>query len=119
MTVHYVVRHGKRIAVETIDTGINPKSRVAGSWQFVKVPLAWVNRLAEIHASGSVYRVAMYLLYQAWRTRRTAVKLTNAGLTSVSRPAKRAALCRLEAAGLIVVERRPDKSPIVTVLQAD
>ncbi len=99
MTVYYVIRHGRRIAVETIDTGITRKSRAARSkGRFVMLPMAWVSKLAEINASGTTYRVAIHLLLQTWQRKAPTIK---------------------HRAGLISVERRPAKSPMITVLMAD
>jgi hypothetical protein len=115
MTVSYVFRHGKRIAIETLDVGINPKPKPGG--RFVKLPLRWLDRLDEINASGSTYRMATHILRRAWQRRSMTVKLPQVG--RVSRNGRRAALRKLELAGLITVDRQPKKSPVVTVLLAD
>ena len=82
--------------------------------QFVKVPLDWVDRL-EAAKRISTYRVALYLLRQHFRTAGRPITLSNVAMrgTGVSAWEKWRALAELEDAGLIGVERRPKKSPIV------
>jgi hypothetical protein len=79
--------------------------------QFVMVPLAWLDRLEG--ATGQTYRLALLLLRAAWKTRSSTVKLGN-GL--LSRQSKWRGLADLERRGLIRVERRPKKSPLVRLL---
>jgi hypothetical protein len=89
--------------------------------RFTKFPGIWEEALAKVHASGSAYAVAIVLLYEAWKQvsqgRASTVKLTNVMLarSGVGRKGKAIALRTLRAAGLVTVEERPRKSPIVTV----
>jgi hypothetical protein len=83
--------------------------------KFVKVPLLWATELARIGASGSTYAVALELLYEArWGKY---VKLTTARMEKrgVSRHSKWRALNALSRTGLVHVEERKNKNPIVTV----
>ena len=88
-------------------------------WQrkFVRVPWAWVNRL-KVSNRGVTYRLALLLLYEYWRTGGRPIQLSNAMLTGdgVTRRSKWRALLELEQFGLLKVERRPRKSPVVTLL---
>ena len=87
--------------------------------KFTKFPQIWEEELQKIRANGCAYRVALYLLDQADFTNRIPpqVKLSTAAMRkrSVSRNGKRGALEQLRRAGLIAVEERQHKSPIVTV----
>jgi hypothetical protein len=85
--------------------------------QFVQVPWAWIERLAQSQ-SANTYRVAVTLLYLHWKTNGDAIKLANGMLAidGVSRYAKYRALAELERFGLITVNRRRKKSPIVTLI---
>jgi hypothetical protein len=80
---------------------------------FVQMPMWWVERRRG--ASGQTHQVALHLLYLHWRNKGP-VKLPNGRLEidGISRYAKWRALADLEKKrGLITVERRSRKSPIV------
>jgi hypothetical protein len=80
--------------------------------QFVMVPLAWAERLAG--AQGTTYTVALHVLHWDWKHRGEPFKLGNGWFRiGTSRYSKWRALTDLERRGLIAVERRPRKSPIV------
>ena len=87
--------------------------------RFTKVPDMWFVRLAEIRAQGCTYRVALYLLREArWSP---FVTLSSAALRKlgVGRDGKRNALRELLDAGLIGLEERPNKNPVVKVKWLD
>jgi hypothetical protein len=88
--------------------------RLAG---FVMVPWAWANALAASDASGKVWTVACHILYETWRAKGQPIKVPNGMLArcGVSRQAKYRALQKLEQLGLVSVEWRDSKSPIVTI----
>jgi DNA-binding PadR family transcriptional regulator len=81
----------------------------------------WQNQLVRVDADVCAYRVALYLLWEVWRSRVNQVKLANVGLKElgVGRQGKYNALHQLEEAGLISVKREPRKSPVVTVKYTD
>src|SRR5262245_6877146 len=83
--------------------------------KFVMLPWSWVEQLQG--ASGGTYAVAITLLWLHWRQKGGPVKLTNKapGLAGTTRFAKKRALANLEQLGLISVERRPRKSPLIRV----
>ena len=85
--------------------------------KFVQFPELWRQQLCRIRAHGSTYRVAMHLLHEAWWTGNRVVKLTNVSLAEVGvgREGKAIALRELRETGLISVEQRPRRNPIVTV----
>jgi hypothetical protein len=92
--------------------------RVRNSARFTKVPYSWERALASARAGVCVYRVALHLLYHAeWKADRT-VKLTNVAMKAagVSRKGKDAALRLLVRLGLVTVQGRHKKSPLVTVI---
>ena len=84
---------------------------------FVRVPWTWVEPLADAHHIAT-YRVALHLLYQHWKTGGQTIALANGSLAmeGVTRRRKWEALGELERLGLITVDRRPRRSPLVTVL---
>jgi hypothetical protein len=97
------------------------KSRARAKSKFTMFPDEWDYQLARVKADGCTYRVAISLLREKWRADDNRVKLANVALKArnVSRLSKQHALDQLVEAGLISIERRPRKSPIVMVKFAD
>jgi hypothetical protein len=84
--------------------------------QFVKFPWSWADRLRTNR--GTTYRVAIHLLYEHWRASARPIQLSNVALRSqgLSSKSKWRALRELESAGLIRIEPRARKSPVIHVL---
>jgi hypothetical protein len=88
---------------------------VKGGRRYIKVPVMWQEVLAGIRADGTTYRVALYLLGKAaWSEN---IPLGNRVLEKlgVSRRGKWRALERLRQVGLVAVERRRGRPPMVRV----
>jgi hypothetical protein len=85
--------------------------------QFVKFPRAWVDRLQRASYT-STYRVALHLLFHHWKSDGCPIRLSNVALAEagVSRDQKWRALRELECLGLIRIERRRRRSPMITLL---
>ena len=83
--------------------------------QFVMVPCTWVERLAD--APGQTWHLATLLLYTHWKGKGEPIKLANGMLKidGVPRRSKWRALRDLERLGLITLECRPRRSPIIHV----
>lgn len=80
--------------------------------KFVQIPGEWVERLKG--ASGSTYELAIHLLYQDWRHNRGEIQLSNKFI-KLDRHTKYRALTDLERRGLISIQRRPRRSPLIRV----
>jgi hypothetical protein len=83
----------------------------------VMLSLSWAAKAA-IATNCPKAMVWVWLVYRAWQTKNLTVAVPNGALTKygISRKVKSSALRQLEAAGLIFhVERRPRKSPTVTL----
>jgi hypothetical protein len=93
------------------------KSAARSTIKFIMFPVEWQLQLARVDADKCTYRVALYLLQESWRSQNKFVKLANVGLKGwgVGREGKRHALEQLEEAGLVLVERKDRKSPVVKV----
>ncbi len=85
--------------------------------QFIMVPWAWMERL--VGASGQTYRVALWLVYQHWKSGGGEIKVANGMLEidGISRQSKWRSLTDLERRGLIAVKRRRGKSPLIELFQ--
>jgi hypothetical protein len=99
----------------------DPRFRNVGKrkkWRrhFMQFPEAWFDRMGPVR-SGSTYRLALLLVYEHWRTGGRPIELSNIASKGegLSRWSKWRALAELEALGLVRVDRRPNKSPRVTV----
>jgi hypothetical protein len=109
-------------AIKAARGGSTPrKLRTRSKSKFIIFPVEWQFQLARVKADGCTYRVALYLLWEAWRSQSNRVKLANVGMEEhgVSRWNKHRALKQLVEAGLISIEQQPRKSPIVTVKFTD
>jgi hypothetical protein len=86
---------------------------------FVGVPLRLAAAAAHAIHSPQAF-VYTWLLYLAWKARSPTFPLPNDSLAAygVDRHAKKRALASLEKAGLVTVNRRARKSPVVTLTEA-
>jgi hypothetical protein len=84
--------------------------------EFVRVPWEWAEHMRDVR-SGSVYRLALLLLYESWRLGGRPVTLSNvSALTEgLSRRSKWRAMSELERLGLIRIERRRRHAPRVVL----
>ena len=95
---------------------VEPRKLEKRREHFVKVPFTWLEAL--VGASGNTCRLALHLLYLHWKDNGAPIKLANGMLEmdGINRKAKSRGLSELECRGLITVERRPKKSPIVKLI---
>jgi hypothetical protein len=100
-------------------TVIRPRRK---TWHrgYVQFPWSWIDRLQSAQRV-STYRLALLLVYESWRTGRSAVVLSNvfAEAEGLSRRSKWNALAELESLGLVQVERHRRRSPRLTLLHLD
>jgi hypothetical protein len=120
---NYVIDpRGKRIEVETAydpaDHHRNGRSRARKEGSFVTIPLAWKDRLFESHRLFTIM-VGIELRFLFFKAFHKPFPLTNTAMEKigVERHAKYRALAELEDLGLIKVEKRLKKSPLITVLE--
>jgi hypothetical protein len=83
---------------------------------YVRIPLELAGQAAAA-TGGKRMLVWMLILYRSWQRQNPTVVLPNTMLRKygISREVKRRALKQLEAAGLIKVQWRSAKNPIVTL----
>jgi hypothetical protein len=104
------------LSPEIVEKRLESRKALTRRQQFIKVPGWWAKKLMK--ASGPAWAIAVSLLRLCWERRERTIKLANGWLKEdgINRYAKYRALTYLESAGLIAVERRPRKPPVVTVL---
>jgi hypothetical protein len=102
-----------RLPPETPVIAVVPRKIKKRRQHYVQVPWSWMERLTG--ATGQTWHLALQLLYLHWKGNGEPVKLSNGMLRfdGISRQSKWRALAFLEGRGLIAVERRPHKSPII------
>jgi hypothetical protein len=86
--------------------------------QFVMLPMWWYDKLANpVPVCRTTCLIAWHLLYLDWKNRGKPFKLPNGTLRfdGISRFAKWRALTDLERRGLITIERRSRRSPVIHV----
>jgi hypothetical protein len=94
----------------------SPKRVKKRSPHFVMVPRSWVDAITPA-SRDKTFAVVTHLLYENWRQGGGPITVPNGILArdGVSRSAKWRILNKLERLGLISVERRDRKSPVVKV----
>lgn len=100
-------------AARKIESGVAKKRRT----RFVIFPQLWIERLSGARHIAT-YRVALRVLQKHGQARGQPFPLPN-NIEGVGRWAKSTALSELEQLGLIHVERRDRKSPLVAVVTPD
>ena len=97
-----------------------PSARRPSVRQFTMVPRAWSDRLTAARRV-STFKVALHLLCQHWKNGGRPVLLANVALANagVTRREKWHALHELERLKLVEIERRPRKSPRITLLKTN
>lgn len=85
--------------------------------QFLVIPDDWLDVIDAVPGRHA-YRLMLRLMRISWRLKSATVKVTNKIFLDcrMDRHTKLETLRRLEQAGLISVDRRPRKSPLVTIL---
>jgi hypothetical protein len=94
---------------------VEPRKLAKRRTHFVRLPWMWVEALSG--ASGKTWEVAIHLAYLNWKEKGGPIKLANGMLEmdGINRQAKWRALTELEHRGLVTVERRRGRSPLVTL----
>ena len=84
---------------------------------FAMVPLWWIEQAARAAETPRAF-VLVWLLHLAWRARSMTFPIPNGALAKrgVSRWVKYEVIDALEEAGLVTVDRRHGKTPIVTLV---
>jgi hypothetical protein len=86
--------------------------------QFIMLPMSWYEKLGKApRVTGTTCLVALHLHHLHWKNRGKPFKLPNGTLRydGVGRNAKWRALRELESRGLITIESRQRKSPIIRI----
>ena len=116
----YVMRAGRRIEVETINTGASsPWKRTPFKAQFVMVPLRWVETLQR-SKSASAYQLALAILSEAFKLKafkRKGSEITlSSTVTKMPRNTKVRAARELADLGLIEIKQIGNQAIRVSII---
>jgi hypothetical protein len=106
--VSYVMRHGRRIEIETVDAGLVPKRRKGFAMRWVKLPRNWITSL-ERSESVNTHRLANRILWAAYEDKRGdgIVTLSKAVAPGMPPTSRKHATQELIELGLIVLIEKP------------
>ena len=112
-------RTGRKVSDPDPD-GLPKTMRFKRETQFAPVPLEWAAKVAK-RTRSPAFAVKIALTYMAWKAGGPTFPLTNTLLDrlGVNRENKRRALANLEKNGIIQLERRGRRAPIVTMLKLE
>jgi hypothetical protein len=118
--MNYVMRHGKRIEVETLNTGTSsPRKHKPFKAQFVMVPLRWVETLQR-SKSASAYQLALAILLEAFKLKafkRKGSEITlSSTVTKMPRNTKTRAAKELAELGLIEIKQIGNQAIKVSII---
>jgi hypothetical protein len=113
----YVIRHGKRIEVKILNSGIIlTKRRKPFKAQWVKLPRQWAEALRRSKSAGT-YQLAIAILFEAFKRKRYGGEIVlSSTVTGMTRPAKVRAVKELVELGLIKAEQKGNKSIRVSTI---
>ncbi len=99
--------------------GARKARKVRGEYLRGPIPLSWLTRACVLGESS--VKVALAVWFAKGVQRADVVTLTTSLMARFggTRKAKRSGLKALEDAGLIAVERRPKRNPLVTILEVE
>jgi hypothetical protein len=115
--MRYVMRHGRRIAVETLDTGIVPKKRRKPfKVEWVKLPLRWVETLRR-SKSASTKQLALEILFAAFKREQCGGEIVlSLAMTRIPRNTRVRAARELAKLGLIKIEQKGNEAMRVSYI---
>jgi hypothetical protein len=104
----YVMRHGRRIEVETVDTGIVPKQHKGFAMRWIKLPRNWITSL-ERSESVNTHKLAHRILWAAYEDKRGkgVVTLSRAVAPGMPSTTRKRATQELIELGLIILIEKP------------
>jgi hypothetical protein len=114
LAVKYVHRHGKRIAVETINAGAPSNKRKPFSVQFVKLPTYWIEQLEQSDSPGT-FKLAHRILKEKFKRDYMGGEIVlSSEATGLSRKIRSKAVKELVRLGLIEIEQNGNQAVRVT-----
>jgi hypothetical protein len=112
--VRCIVRNGRRIAIDTINTAAPVKYRKPFKVQFVKLPDYWIERLERSKSPGT-FKLAHRILKEAFKRDQVGGEIVlSTQVTGLSRNVRCKAIKELIKLGLIEIEQNGNQAVRVT-----
>jgi hypothetical protein len=116
--MNYVYRHGKRIAVDTLNPGAPTRKRKPFAVRFVKLPDYWIEQLQKSNNPGS-FKLAHRILKEAFKRQYMGAEIIlSTEVTRLSRKVRCRAVKELVKLGLIEIEQNDNQAVrVVSILK--
>jgi hypothetical protein len=116
--MNYVYRHGKRIAVDTLNTGTPTRTRKPFVVRFVKLPDYWIQQLQKSNSPGT-FKLAHSILKEVFRRQYVDGEiLLSTEVTKLSRKVRWRAVKELVKLGLIEIEQNGNRATrIISIIK--
>jgi hypothetical protein len=116
--MNYVYRHGKRIAVDTLNTGTPIKKGKAFVGRFVKLPDYWIEQLQKSNSPGT-FKLALRILKEAFKCSYVGGEIVlSTEATGLSRKVRCRAVRELVKLGLIKIEQNGNQAVrVISILE--
>jgi hypothetical protein len=110
----YVYRHGKRVAVDIINTATPTQMRKPLGMNFVQLPYFWIDRLMRSNNPGT-FKLAFQILKEGFKRQLVGGEIVlSTEVTELPREVRRRAVRELVKLGLIKIELNGNRAIRVT-----
>jgi hypothetical protein len=118
--MNYVYRHGKKIAVETLNTGTPIRKRKPFAVRFVKLPDYWIEQLQQSNNPGTL-KLALRILKEAFKRQYLGEEIVlSTEITRLSRKVRCRAVKELIQLGLIEIEQRGNRATrVISIIKRE
>jgi hypothetical protein len=116
----YVFRHGKRIAVDTINAPAPIKKRRPFAMRFAKLPDYWIEQLQKSNNPGT-FKLALRILKEAFKRQYLGEEIVlSTEITRLSRKVRCRAVKELVQLGLIEIEQRGNRATrVISIIKRE
>jgi hypothetical protein len=118
--MNYVYRHGKRIAVDTINTTMPTRKRKPFAVCFVQLPDYWIQQLQKSNSPGT-FKLAHSILKEAFRRQHVGGEIVlSTEVTGLSRKVRWRAVKKLVKLGLIEIEQNGNQTTgVISIIKRE
>jgi hypothetical protein len=116
--MNYVYRYGKRIAVDTLNTGTPIRKRKPFAVSFVLLSEYWIEQLQKSKSPGT-FKLALRILKEAFKCRYVGGEIVlSTAVTRLSRKIRLKAVKELVKLGLIKIEQNGNQTTrVISIIE--